>query len=55
MRNNKNNLKSTIMKKLAGTFISIGDTHANELSVCIGFYEPKISSNLLKSNENSIK
>lgn len=55
MKNTAKNLKLTLMRKIAGTFINIGDTHANELSCFSGYYEPKISSNLLKSNEKSIK
>lgn len=50
MKNNENNLKLTLIRKVAGVFINIGDIHANELSIGLGMYEPKVSMNLLKSS-----
>lgn len=45
------NQNSIFLKKLAKNLISIGEIHANQLCVGPFMYEPKISTNLLKSNK----
>ncbi|MBW9174000.1 hypothetical protein [Clostridium estertheticum] len=48
----KTSEKSSIfLKHLAKGLISIGDIHANQLSVGPFMYEPNIPTNLLKSNK----
>ncbi|PRR83241.1 AgrD family cyclic lactone autoinducer peptide [Clostridium vincentii] len=42
---------SVFLKKLATGFIKLGDIHANKFSTLSFFYEPKIPTNLLKSNK----
>ncbi|MBX4267242.1 cyclic lactone autoinducer peptide [Clostridium estertheticum] len=42
---------SIFLKQLAKGLISIGEIHANQLCIGPGFYEPKIPTNLLKSNK----
>ena len=45
------NQNSIFLKKLAKNLISIGEIHAESVSMSIVFYEPKIPTNLLKSNK----
>ncbi|MBW9159447.1 AgrD family cyclic lactone autoinducer peptide [Clostridium tagluense] len=42
---------SVFLKKLAKSLITIGEIHAKSVSMNITFYEPKIPTNLLKSNK----
>ncbi|MBU3093847.1 cyclic lactone autoinducer peptide [Clostridium sp. CF011] len=42
---------SIFLKKLAKRLISIGEIHANQLCMGFSYYEPKIPTNLLKSNK----
>ncbi|MBW9145199.1 cyclic lactone autoinducer peptide [Clostridium sp. CM027] len=42
---------SIFLKKLAKSLISIGEIHANQMCMGFSLYEPKIPTNLLKSNK----
>lgn len=55
MINNMNNLKSKLIKKVANTFIDVGEKQKDQLSFGLTFYEPKISMNLLNSDKKSIR
>lgn len=44
----KNNI---LLKRLTKGLIKLGDIHANKFSTLSFFYEPKIPTNLLKSNK----
>jgi hypothetical protein len=52
---NKLNSKSTLTGKMSQVFMKIGDAHAKELSFITGFYEPKVSLNLLEVNKEQEK
>ena len=41
----------SIKKKVAKVLINLGETHANEFSTLLGFYEPKVSVDLLKKEK----
>ncbi|MBW9148440.1 cyclic lactone autoinducer peptide [Clostridium sp. CM028] len=45
------NQNSIFLKKLAKSLIKIGEIHAGNICILGAFYEPKIPTNLLKSNK----
>lgn len=47
--------ETQVAKKIAQLFINIGNVHVNSLSSMIGYYEPKISADLLKKAKKQDK